>query len=248
MTSLDRWGILCRDSWKVPGEREENGIVDERRSVGIFYLFLLPLLGFASPLEAQETMALSLDECIHLVLENNLDLKVEEYTPRSQEMDILAAKGEFDPGLSFTGSYLKARTKTFTVDNTTGDQATVIGDFLNFQLDLSVGQRLLTGTGYQVIFSNSLEDSSISPLDPIVLTDESGDPILDPETGEPYKIVAFDQPRRISSSITFQLTQSLLKGFGRGVNRTRITLAEYGHETSKDALEIRVSDIILQVE
>ena len=52
--------------------------------------------------DGKETAALSLKQCIELMLANNLDLKVEQFNPDMQEKEIVKEKAVFDPLARFS--------------------------------------------------------------------------------------------------------------------------------------------------
>ena len=58
--------------------------------------------------DAQEEMRLTLAECIEIALAGNPDIAIASYDPLISEADVLASKGEFDPRLQATGTYIKA--------------------------------------------------------------------------------------------------------------------------------------------
>lgn len=61
-------------------------------------------LGFAACSAAAEPRLMTLEECIALALENNLDCRMERIDRTMAELDIEAARGAYDPSLSLSAS------------------------------------------------------------------------------------------------------------------------------------------------
>ena len=66
------------------------------------------LAACAAPALAQEppppttTLELSLEDAVKRALDNNLDIKVEEYVPQASAFDVQGAKSVYDPTLTAT--------------------------------------------------------------------------------------------------------------------------------------------------
>jgi hypothetical protein len=55
----------------------------------------------------QETISLSLEECVYRALKANQDILVTTYEPLKADADVLTARGEFDPNLFHDSQYLR---------------------------------------------------------------------------------------------------------------------------------------------
>jgi outer membrane protein len=154
-------------------------------------------------------LMLSLDDAISIALQNNLDIAVQRYTPLLDEANLLLAKSGVNGRIGFDPTVTSSLFDEYSVTPvnnpffvgllSTGPStipttiATPIGfkthiDQANFQYT----QNFDTGTQLQVTFDNTRESVNFGEFDLF----------------NPY----------IQTSMTFQVTQSLLAGFGRTVN------------------------------
>ena len=66
-------------------------------------LFLsLILITPAKAADEQKTITLSIEDCIEIALKNNLDLKIESFTPRIKQLDLQKIYDEFGLSLGFS--------------------------------------------------------------------------------------------------------------------------------------------------
>ncbi len=65
----------------------------------------LPAQNSKEPREAGQTRMLSIQDCIRLALEHNLDIQIQSYAPKISHFNLKAAYGVWDPVFSATGSH-----------------------------------------------------------------------------------------------------------------------------------------------
>lgn len=165
-------------------------------------------------------VSLSLPEAIRSAVEKNLDIRAELYNPAVAVADLAGSRGIYDPRLQFLTSYS---------DSTTLAVGTNI-DIIARSAAANVGiSRLLpTGGSISASFDNSWNrDSNL-----IV------------EQGYPPKAGAFNY---WASDVSLNLTQPLLKNFGREVTEINIAVAEKSKTASLDHLRSRLLDIVSRV-
>lgn len=164
---------------------------------------------------------LTLDECIGVALENNLDLKIEKIARQVAGRDVAIARGGYDPNLTVSAQ----RTHEETTGQSAGTAAGAL-DTLGSKTDSDSwnaslgGATALGGLSYEV--GTKLGDASGTRQD---------NP-FDTSTG--------------SAGIT--LTQPLLKGFKTDDTRYRVALASKQSTEAMLQLEGRIQDTLGQVE
>lgn len=165
----------------------------------------------------RETVALSLADTVRIALEQNQDIEVVLYEPMKASGDVLSARGEFDPTLSATTTYLQAAQSVSSDVRTFGG----ISAIKNYRTtgQTAVSGKLITGTQYQVAFNVNKEETTFN-----------------------------DFIEEWEGHVTLSLTQPLLRGFGIGVNRTRILAARNSQAASLEQVRrtvmTTVSDVI----
>ena len=195
-------------------------------------LFLVLLLTFclSAPVLAFEpekidlegekgTLYLSLQECIFFALKNNLDMAATRLMPRIKETEIIKAKSDFDPTATLDISADKSETHT-TSSGTTGTFNSVQK---NYDFDAGLKQKFLTGGDYDLSFKNNRLETNRLPAS------QSPNPAY-------------------TSSLTFTLTQPLLKDFGIGVNRADILIAKNNKDISLEELREEVINTVTETE
>jgi len=183
-------------------------------------------------------LMLSLDDAISIALQNNLDIAVQRYTPLLDEANLLLAKSGANGRISFdptvTSNLLHEYTVT-PVNNpffvgllSTGTSAppTTIATPLGFKSHIDTAnfqytENFDTGTQVQVTFDNTRESVNFGEFDLF----------------NPY----------IQTSMTFQVTQSLLAGFGKTVNDRYILEARNTLKLGYSQFEQQVITTITQV-
>ena len=197
--------------------------------VSIFFILFFSKSIFAEPqdlssflknLEGEKgTVSLSLRNCIFCALKNNLDVAATRLVPQIKATEIIKAKSDFDPTATLDISADKSETQT-TSAALAGTLASVQK---NYDFNAGLKQKFLTGGDYDLSFKNKRL-----------------------ETNRP---LAFQSPNpAYTSSLTFTLTQPLLKDFGIGVNRADILIAKNNKDISFEELREEVINTITETE
>ncbi len=186
-------------------------------------LFCLLLAAGGVPAWAAETsppLPLSLEESILLALKNNLDIRVEGFTPQIREAQVTQAKAAFDPTAFLEGTVGRTRDQsTSTVTGTPGS----IRDEKTQEANAGVRQLLITGGTYELRFDNTRFETSASSA-----------------------VSALNPHHKAELSLT--LKQPFLKNFGPTVNRIPTRIAETNREIAVDQWKQRISDTITAVQ
>lgn len=105
-----------------------------------------------------QTLRLSLTDCLALALKQNNDIRIAEYEPLASDAEIYAAKGEFDPIWQTDVTYLNAK-------QTLNQQAVAFGGIDSIRqyqttLNSTIAGKLHTGTQYAVLFALNKEENT----------------------------------------------------------------------------------------
>jgi len=169
---------------------------------------------------------ISLQECIQLALQKNLELRIERYNPQFALFNLAAAKAGYEPTLSLSGGH-------------SHDES---------------GSQLLSG-GFEVPGANTDTDSvngSITGLTPWGMnyglrtsaSQSSGESFfLDANTN-----LVVDPFQSSRGSVAFEATQPLLKNLWIDGTRLNIALAKNRVAYSELTLKSRLIDIVTRVE
>ena len=178
------------------------------------------LSSFLKNLEGEKgTVSLSLQDCIFFALKNNLDVAATRLAPQIKETEITKAKSDFDPTATLDISADKSETHT-TSSGTTGTFESVQK---NYDFNAGLKQKFLTGGDYDLSFKSNRLKTNRLPVS---------------QTPNPA----------YTSSLTFTLTQPLLKDFGIGVNRADILIAKNNKDISLEELREEVINTITETE
>jgi len=206
----------------------------------IFFISLLALLSVPSRTSAENLSslgsfyaagetALSLKECVRMALENNLDIRVERHNPQIGEKEVIKEKAEFDPVASVRVSNQKSVTSGTSLLSGAGtikalERLPGWEDTLELEgLDFSAGisKKLFTGGEYALeLTNNRYKSNSVFQF--------------------------YDTTYR--SDFVLSVNQPLLKGFGRDVNRSKITVASNNQSISESYFKQKVMDIVSEVQ
>ncbi len=179
---------------------------------------LIDLSGLRSalekPVEAQ-ILRLTLDEAIQLAIQNNPDILIAEYDPEKAEAETYAARGEFDPIITQDLNYSDS---TASLDQTVRSFVGILGgvsavDSTKTSSETALAGKLHFGTQYAVQFSMDYEESTFGNYQ-----------------GE------------YGGTLGFTLTQPILRGFGREVNRVRIRAGQNLRKISEARARLTVLD------
>lgn len=159
---------------------------------------------------AERVLELSLEDAIHLALQQNLDLERERFSPLIEHTEIEKARAAFDPAIGLNASLSQSKilpeNRTIVLDEQGDVIGTEVEDFFSKDGEITpfLKQRIVTGGNYELRFINTRNNFS-----PTVSGTRAR--IEDPRT---------------ESSLELTFTQPLLKGFGITVNRAGIEQAK----------------------
>lgn len=169
----------------------------------------------------RQVRELTLNECIGVALENNLDLKIETLTRQMTGRDVEVARGGYDPNLTVSAKRANVKTVGESAGTASGALDVLGSKSESDTWTTSVGGvTALGGLSYEV--GGRMGDSS---------GHRDGNP-FDTSTG--------------SAGIT--LTQPLLKGFKTGDARYRVSLAQKQSAEAAIQQEGRLQAVLAQVE
>ena len=188
-----------------------------RRLAGILVL----ALAVSAPAAEPQVRKLTLEECIGLALENNLDLKIEKIARREARLDGAIARGGYDPTFALSAKRAHEETAGESAGTASGALDVLGAETDSDSWEASVGgATALGGLSYE-IGARLGESSGV----------REGNP-FDTSTG--------------SAGIT--LTQPLLKGFKTDDTRYRVAVADKQSAEALAQLEGRLQEILAQVE
>lgn len=190
-----------------------------------FVLCVLVALCFA--IQAQES--LSLEQCLRLGVQNNIDIGVSRHLPDIAQADVLLAESPYD--LFVTGGYQYSKTDSRLLQEKTGI------------FSLGVSKQFVTGTslflGYDLEYRRSSEFADTRTLNNFIA--ENFDPSYYDRDSDIRKLW--------TSGITLKATQPLLRNFGFGrPNLALIEAAQKQKEIAEYEIERQVNASLAQIE
>ena len=201
-------------------EVRPRALTAERESVN--RLENLPAEAFSPVLAARrETIRLTLPEAIGLALQNNPDYLVALLQARSAAEGVPEAVAAFLPALTFEAAYTEGRPPFFSANPFSGFPIGLqTASFDNFSVTGGITNRFLTGTTVNFRWQESRQKTENQ----------------------------FSLNPSYSPSLTVELVQPLLRGFGIEVNATPIYLAENASLQQDAVLAQTLSNGVLAVE
>ncbi len=166
-----------------------------------------------------QAIQLSLQDCILLVLENNLEIVVARFEPKIREAEIVGARAEFDPSVDFGIDFDRSVTATaFRVGMITQSFGL---DEKTLTMSAGVRSKILTGSEVSVdVQAVRLETNSVfATLVPSYTT-----------------------------NVVLTVSQPLLQGFGPGFNLSNITLANNNRDISELDFQQSVAQTVADVQ
>lgn len=200
-----------------------------KRDVGIL-LASVVLVGFcaraAQEAEA-ERRALTLQECIQLAVQNNLELQIERYNPQLALFGLKGSYGAYEPTLAVSGQhrYSKSGETLFQGRYPVPGQKTETDSF-----NSSVGGLLPWGTRYSLSATATDTDGTRFEFDPA----------LGQVVAAPYSVSG--------GSVTLDVTQPLLKNFWIDQARLTIRVAKNRLKLSELGLKLAIMTTVTSVE
>ena len=179
------------------------------------FLCIKPIKVNGSPV-SPIPVSLSLKATIEDALKNNISIAVQKYNSKITKQSIFEKEADFDAVFDFN----------FSVGEETRQAAGAFADPAksrnqNYDWDLSLGQKFVTGGDYELNFSNNrnLTNSAFAGLNPMYTSD-----------------------------LKFTLNQPLLKSFGVDNNKSEIHIAKNNRKISDFEFKKSVIDIITEAE
>jgi outer membrane protein len=155
--------------------------------------------GLLNPLTTEpKVVKIDLREAIQRAVVNNLDVKVASYSPAIEETRYSEADARFDPTFVFNPTIERNKTVQFA-----GNGGILGGDYARTAIETGIKQLLDTGGEYSLTYSLQHIDAGNSII-PGVFSSSA--------TNQYY------------NELKVQITQPILRDFGRDTNRARITI------------------------
>jgi outer membrane protein len=161
---------------------------------------------------------LTLKEAVRMAVEKNLDVKAELYNPAAAEADIRKYRGIYNPLLSMLANYQDSSTLSPNSFTTGGNS---VGRIRSTALNAGISQLLTSGGTAGAAFDNSWNHNNFG-----------GGAINN----------------YFQSSLALNVTQPLLKNFGRDTTELAINVARFDKEGSIDQFRSRLLGVVAQVE
>ena len=215
----------------------------------LFTLALTLLLATSAAVvraESGPVRVLSLDDCIKIALEHNLDIQIEQLNPELAGFSLRANYGSYEPALTLSGSHANQESTGGTKSETDSVRG-AIGGLLPWGMNYSLGLRMSDSYGTS---PGTTTDFSSPILPPVTNT-------LYPVAGSPFEYVTtnystlstrnpFDEAS--ADAGFFQVRQPLLKDFWIDGTRLNIYISKNRLKTSEMFLRQQIMDTITQVE
>lgn len=182
----------------------------------------------AGPIRAAESRPISLEECISLALEHNLDLQIERLNPSMRNLDLWGSYSAYDP--TFTGRYGHRYNMGIGGYDTSINTLTVGTEDNTDSGSLGLGGLLPTGGRYELIANGSHTVGT-----------QPAPTALDPSGRAPYRTSD-------ANAAAATLTQPLLKNSWIDAARYNITLRKKELQSSEFALQSRIMQTVTSVE
>jgi outer membrane protein TolC len=163
---------------------------------------------------------LRLQDAVLLALENNSNIRIEETQVEAQKFSLLGAYRPFDPQFQSIANVNRYSYSGYTQLQGVGDTSNAALNTLSQSVQASYTQTFITGTNILATLSSARTSTN----------------------SEFY----FLNPN-VSSTVTLQFTQPLLRNFGRFANTAPLIIARKALQQSRASFEAEVNDAILQV-
>lgn len=167
-----------------------------------------------------KVVTLELRKAIQQAVVNNLDVRVQSYSPAIEESRVTEADARFDPTtfLNFTSEWNRGYAPTVS-----GTFAPA--DFNRLNAEIGIKQQLDTGGEYAL----QLQSQYVNNNDP------------------PNSFSGGSSGRNYFQELKFQLTQPILRDFGQDVNRARIVINKNNQQVAlldfRESLEKTLTDL-----
>jgi outer membrane protein TolC len=165
-------------------------------------------------------LTLGLRDAILLTLENNSNVQIDETQIEAQKFNLLGQFSPFDPSLQSSININRYSTPSYSQLQGVGVSATATLNSLSQTGQMTYTQTFSSGTNFQAVISSNKYSTNNSY----------------------YYFNPF-----FNSTLTFTLTQPLLRGGGRFANLAPIRIARRSLDQSRSSFEAEVNDAILNV-
>jgi outer membrane protein len=179
----------------------------------------------------EEIVRMTLQECVHRAVANNLDIRVAGYGPAIESSRVVEAMARFDPTFftNINGQYQNQQTAGSIINNFDAILHNQPGGTIisyetvqeQYQLQTGIKQDLPSGGQAKIQFQTQRSD-------------------IDPRS--------FVKNPYVQDDLLFQLTQPLLRDFGTEVNRARIDIARNTQQISVLDLRKQAEESISKLE
>lgn len=187
----------------------------------ILFPMMVLALALAAPgfgQDAQGTLSISLDECIIKALKDNLGVAIQVLGPEISREGVAQAQEKYIPSLSLSLSSRKTENAAYSYLDSPG--ASTINRTQNYNF-LTANQTLPTGGSLNLNFTGYKTTTNQRGI------------TIDPRYG---------------TTLSFQLTQPLLRNFGFKMARREILVAMNNLGVSEESLKKTLSDTVYNVE
>ncbi len=167
------------------------------------------------------TVRLSLQECRQLALQNNLGLQVRRLDPLVRMHQVTAAEGTFDPTLSANVNYRYSQDPDQLVERINEDSTTT---WLSLARDPSRSANLSASVSKRFAFGTDVEVGLGTSW-----SERSGNKLF-------------------ASGVDLDITQPLLRGFGREATKGNLVIARGNLESAESALRDEIAATLQGVE
>ena len=168
--------------------------------------------------EAPGTLSMSLEECIVKALKDNLGVAIQVLGPEISAEGVNLAKEQYFPTLSLSASSRKSESAAFSYLDSPG--AATINQTQNYNF-LNLSQSLPTGGTFNLGFTGYRTTTNTRGI------------TIDPRYG---------------TTLSFNLSQPLLKNFGLKINRQEILVARNNLGVSEENLKATLMTTVYNVE
>jgi outer membrane protein TolC len=190
-----------------------------KRTIGTFIFLTLFFVQMSFSQQNENSLSLSLQDCILKALKNNLGVAIEVLNPELADISVTQAGEKFWPGLSFNISRRDTNQASYSFLDTTGTNAP-LSSLIN-RYTTTISQLIPIGGTFSISMDSSLTDTTqkLQTINP-----------------------------RYNNTLTFSFSQPLLKGFGFMANRKDIIIARNNLDISETQLKKVLQDTIYSVE
>lgn len=172
--------------------------------------------------EKRNSIKLSINECLKLALEKNIEIKIARLDPEIQNHKIINAKADFDPLIRIDIQNHDEKHKPITFLSGVGWER----DYKNLsqekiEYDINLAKKLITGGTFSLSFLNSrLRTNSLFSF--------------------------YDET--YSNDIVFSLKQPLLRNLGKNNNTYRITINKNHLKVSQNKVQHKIMEVVNRVQ